>query len=297
MKNFLCIGDIMMDVSVVIDSEIHHGGDTQAYITTQGGGAAANVARWLAHLGQDVFLCSRIADDPNGIILQAELDKYCVRHANHRVPNEKTGTVVVLVTEDGERTMFPDSGSNSGLSATDLPPLDNFNAAYLSGYALINSKSRTNVTQMIHLIRAKGIPIVFDPGTVGALRRIPDSLLQEWIAMVDILLLNEEEALHISQANDLEGALVALAAKVSIVVIKRGAKGAIAISQRALTLEVPAPELEVVDTTGAGDSFAAGFMASWFADGVLATAVENGITQATFCVTNVGARPPLGKGL
>ena len=49
-----------MDVSVVIDSEIHHGGDTQAYITTQGGGAAANVARWLAHLGQDVFLLSLI---------------------------------------------------------------------------------------------------------------------------------------------------------------------------------------------------------------------------------------------
>jgi len=183
------------------------------------------------------------------------------------------------------------------LSAADLPPLDNFSAAYLSGYALINPKSRTNVTEMIHLIRAKGIPIVFDPGTVGALRRIPDSLLQEWITMVDILLLNEEEALHISQANDLEGALVALDAKVSIVVIKRGAKGAIAISQRALTLEVPAPELEVVDTTGAGDSFSAGFMASWFEDGVLAKAVENGVTQATFCVTNVGARPPLGKGL
>lgn len=286
-----------MDVSVVIDSEIHHGGDTQASITTQGGGAAANVARWLAHLKHDVFLCSRIADDPNGIILQNELDEYCVRHANHRVPNEKTGTVVVLVTEDGERTMFPDSGSNSGLSAIDLPPLENFNAAYLSGYALINPKSRTNVIEMIALVRAKGIPIVFDPGTVGALRRIPDSLLQEWIAFVDILLLNEEEALHISQTDDLESALVSLATQVPIVVIKRGDEGATAISQRAMTIEVAAPKLDVVDTTGAGDSFAAGFMASWFADGVLAKAVENGIAQATFCVTNVGARPPLGKGL
>ena len=202
-----------MDVSVFIDSEIHKGGDTQAFITTQGGGAAANVARWLAHMGCDTFLCSRVADDTNGLILQKELDAFNVRHSDYRVPHEKTGTVVVLVSEDGERTMFPDSGSNSGLSSADLPPLDGFTAAYLSGYALINSQSRTNVLEMIQILKAKGIPLVFDPGTVGALRRIPNSMLQEWIRMMDILLLNEEEALYISQISDLHGALIALATK------------------------------------------------------------------------------------
>ncbi len=284
-----------MDVSVFIDSQIHKGGDTQAFITTQGGGAAANVARWLAHMGCDTFLCSRVADDTNGLILQEELDAFNVRHSDYRVPHEKTGTVVVLVSEDGERTMFPDSGSNSGLSSADLPPLDGFTAAYLSGYALINSQSRTNVLEMIQILKAKGIPLVFDPGTVGALRRIPNSMLQEWIGMMDILLLNEEEALYISQISDLHGALVALATKAPIVVIKRGAEGVTAISERVRTVELPALDVEVIDTTGAGDSFAAGFIASWFDEGIVEKAVENGIAQASRCCAMVGARPPLGK--
>lgn len=284
-----------MDVSVFIDSEIHKGGDTQAFITTQGGGAAANVARWLAHMGCDTFLCSRVADDTNGLILQKELDAFNVRHSDYRVPHEKTGTVVVLVSEDGERTMFPDSGSNSGLSSADLPPLDGFTAAYLSGYALINSQSRTNVLEMIQILKAKGIPLVFDPGTVGALRQIPNSMLQEWIRMMDILLLNEEEALYISQISDLHGALIALATKAPVVVIKRGAAGVTAISEQVRTVELPALDVEVIDTTGAGDSFAAGFIASWFDEGIVEKAVENGIAQASRCCAMVGARPPLGK--
>ena len=284
-----------MDVSVFIDSEIHKGGDTQAFITTQGGGAAANVARWLAHMGCDTFLCSRVADDTNGLILQKELDAFNVRHSDYRVPHEKTGTVVVLVSENGERTMFPDSGSNSGVSSADLPPLDGFTAAYLSGYALINSQSRTNVLEMIQILKAKGIPLVFDPGTVGALRRIPNSMLQEWIRMMDILLLNEEEALYISQISDLHGALIALATKAPVVVIKRGDAGVTAISEQVRTVELPALDVEVIDTTGAGDSFAAGFIASWFDEGIVEKAVENGIAQASRCCAMVGARPPLGK--
>ena len=284
-----------MDVSVFIDSEIHKDSDTQAFITTQGGGAAANVARWLAHMGCDTFLCSRVADDTNGLILQKELDAFNVRHSDYRVPHEKTGTVVVLVTQDGERTMFPDSGSNSGLSSADLPPLDGFTAAYLSGYALINSQSRTNVLEMIQILKAKGIPLVFDPGTVGALRRIPNSMLQEWIRMMDILLLNEEEALYISQISDLHGALIALATKAPVVVIKRGAAGVTAISEQVRTVELPALDVEVIDTTGAGDSFAAGFIASWFDEGIVEKAVENAIAQASRCCAMVGARPPLGK--
>ena len=85
MHNFLCIGDIMLDVSVVIDSEIHVGGDTRASISTHGGGAAANVATWLASLGDDVFLCSRAGDDLNGEFLHEELDRYCVRHSGTRI--------------------------------------------------------------------------------------------------------------------------------------------------------------------------------------------------------------------
>ncbi len=284
-----------MDVSVVIDSEIHVGGDTQATISTHGGGAAANVSTWLASLGNSVYLCSRTGDDLNGTFLFDELDKYCVRHSDHHAPGEKTGVVVVLVNENGERTMFPDSGANSGLSAKDLPPLEEFDAVYLSGYALINPKSRKNVLEMVAQIKAHSIPIVLDPGTVGALRNIPTSILNDWIALADVLILNEEEAFYVADEKDIEGALVKLAAVTPLVVVKRGERGAIAIFERVMIVEVPAEEVEVIDTTGAGDSFAAGFMSSWFSDPNLEVAIKNGISQATTCIASVGARPPIGK--
>ena len=293
MNHFLCIGDTMLDVSVVIDSEIHEGGDTRASISTHGGGAAANVATWLAHNGNDVYLCSRAGDDLNGEFLHNELDQYCVRHAQERAAGEKTGVVVILVGENGERTMFPDSGANSGLSISDLPPLDDFTAVYLSGYALINPKSRKNVAEMMKAISTAGIPIVLDPGTVGALRNIPLSMLHEWISMADILILNEEEAIYASGERDMEGALVALANLTPLVVVKRGKQGAIAIFEKAMIVEVPAEDVEVLDTTGAGDSFVAAFMSAWFEEPNLESAIQCGIAQASTCIASVGARPPL----
>lgn len=286
-----------MDVSVVIDSEIHEGGDTRASISTHGGGAAANVATWMASLGNDVYLCSRAGDDLNGKFLHDELDQYKVRHSENRASGEKTGVVVILVGENGERTMFPDSGANCGLSKSDLPPLDGFTAAYLSGYALINPKSRKNVTEMIELIKAAGIPIVLDPGTVGALRYVPLTLLHEWISLADVLILNEEEALYSADQKDVESALVALAKLTPIVVAKRGKLGAMAIFDRAMIVEVAAENVEVIDTTGAGDSFVAAFMSSWFEnsalDGALEKALKNGISRASRCISRVGARPLL----
>jgi ribokinase len=292
MSHFLCIGDTMMDISVVIDSHIQEGGDTQGNISTQGGGAAANVATWLASLENDVYLCSRVGDDLNGEYLLTELDLYQVRHSSTRAAHEKTGVVVVIVNENGERTMFPDSGANSGLSASDLPPLTNFTAAYLSGYALINPKSRKGVMEMVALVKAQSIPIVLDPGTVGALRNIPAALLTEWISQVDILILNEEEALFISKEENLRDALIKLATFTPLVVIKRGENGAIGMSNDSAIVEVAAPHIEVVDTTGAGDSFAAGFMSAWFTQRDLEKAIVGGVTRASICIAAVGARPP-----
>ncbi|MEI7541107.1 MAG: PfkB family carbohydrate kinase, partial [Actinomycetes bacterium] len=74
-------------------------------------------------------------------------------------------------------------------------------------------------------------------------------------------------------------------------------KGAIAIFEHAMIVEVPAEEVDVVDTTGAGDSFAAGFISAWFEEPHLERAIKRGIVQASICIGSVGARPPLGKDI
>ncbi len=293
MKSFLCIGDTMMDISVVIDSKIHTSGDTPAVISTHGGGAAANVATWLAYLGNDAFLASRIGDDSYGQTLHAELDTYRVRHSEQRVPNEKSGVVVVLVNESGERTMFPDSGANSGLSSANLPPLPPFTAIYLSGYALINPLSRAGVTEMISEIKTFSLPIALDPGTVGALRSIPLSLIKEWVSSADLLFLNEEEALFIADESELDRALALLCDLTPLVIVKRGEKGAIAQARGSGAVEISARPSEVIDTTGAGDAFAAGFISAWFHEKSLESSLIAGAESASISITRVGARPPL----
>ncbi len=283
----------MIDVMVMVESEVHTTGDTQATISTSGGGAAANVATWLAYLGHQSYLCSRVGDDANGDFLLRDLDRYCVDHSNQRAIGEKSGVVVVLVDENGERTMFPDSGSNSGLSQADLPPLDGFDAVYISGYSLINPKSRANVTKIFDEFKERGLPVLLDPGTVGALRAVPTSLIHEWVSRADILLLNEEEALFIAQEFSLTRALEVLTGLSPLVVIKRGSQGVTGQSRGSVRIEIPAVASEVIDTTGAGDAFAAGFISSWFVDGALEPALGFGAKSASIAISHVGARPPL----
>lgn len=283
----------MMDVSAVIDSEIAFGGDTSASISSQGGGAAANVATWLAFNKQSVYFVARVGDDQPGEFLLAELDKYGVAHPNKKYPDQKTGTVVVIIHDSGERTMFPDSGANSGLSKSDLPPLVGIDAVFISGYALINPKSRNSAFEIMQSIHSAGIPIVLDPGTVGALRSVPSSQINEWLALSDILILNQEEAHFIANDDELEGALIKLAKLTPLVIVKQGSKGSTAIYDRVMISEVPALPIDAIDTTGAGDAFAAGFMAKWFENEDLDEAIQYGGESARICIQKVGARPPL----
>ena len=147
--------------------------------------------------------------------------------------------------------------------------------------------------EMITQIKARSLSIVMDPGTVGALRNIPAALITEWLSQIDILILNEEEALYISKKENLKAALFHLAALTPLVIVKRGENGATAIFDHVRIVEVPAQKVDVIDTTGAGDSFAAGFMSAWYANPDLEMAIKGGITRASVCIAGVGARPPL----
>ena len=276
-----------MDVSVVIKSEIEFSGDTQAKITSQGGGAAANVAVWLAEANQDVFLNTRVGNDQPGEYLLRELAIRGVKNSQRQIKGESTGVVVVLVDKNGERTMFPDSGANSGLSLKDLPDLNQFDVTYFSGYALINPKSRKNALEILKSLK---MPSVIDPGTVGALKNIPLTEIKNWLGHAAVLILNSEEAKYISNKTEILDSLMDLKKIVPTVVIKLGDKGAIAIDKEIIEVEIkPA---DPIDTTGAGDAFAAGFISSWFKTYNLKDAINQGSNLARKCISSVGAWPP-----
>ena len=298
--NVLCIGDVMLDVIARINvspQKINFGSDTASRISTSSGGAAGNVAAWLTRTDARSTIVSHVGDDPAGAAIVAEFDALGVSHGDLVIQGETSGVVVVLVDSSGERTMFPDKGANSRLTVTDLPDLGAFQAVYISGYALLNPLARDGVLEMIEKIKADGLPIYFDPASVGAMKDVADKELHNWFSMMDVLFVNEEESIYLTGSVEIERALDYLLDFSQVVVIKRGSAGAIAKARGFDSISLPAFVATVVDTTGAGDSFAAGFIASYSKNHDLTAALQAGTELAAGCVAIVGGRPRVGTAI
>jgi sugar/nucleoside kinase (ribokinase family) len=292
MKKILCIGDLALDVISQLKEPINYGNDTASRISSHPGGQAANVSTWITRTHSKAQLVARVGNDPVGFALISDLDKYGVEHMNLMHSGRPTGVVVILVDANGERTMFPDNGANADLEVSDLPPLDDVDGVYVSGYALLDFRSRDAVLSMITKIKAAGKPIYFDPTTTGAMKIVSRDEVLSWVKLMDGILLNSEEALYLGDAKDVETAEKNLTAYTPLVVIKLGSRGAMAVYKDTIA-KVSAVTTNVVDTTGAGDSFAAGFIPKWLETNDLEAALSAGTALAAKCVATVGARPPL----
>ena len=292
MKKILCMGDVALDVIAQLKEQINYGNDTASKISTHPGGQAANVATWITRTNNKSVIVARVGNDPVGFALISDLDKYGVEHHGLMNSGRPSGVVVILVDSNGERTMFPDNGANADLEVSDLPPLDDVDGVFLSGYALLDFRSREAALGMIKKFREKNIPIFFDPTTTGAMKAVPKSEILEWVGMVDGILLNNEEARYLGESDDIEEAEESLQKLTPLVVIKLGSRGATGVYKDQFA-KVPAVTTNVVDTTGAGDSFAAGFIPKWLETSDLEQALSAGTALAAKCVATVGARPPL----
>jgi sugar/nucleoside kinase (ribokinase family) len=291
MSRIICIGDAMVDVIVELGEEINIGSDTRSTISMVGGGAAANTACWLGSTGNDVVFVGRVGSDAAGQQFIAELDRCHVRHGEMIVDDATTGIVVVLVDKKGERTMFPDSGANGLLSAKDVPPLDGISGVFLSGYSLYNSKTSTVVSEIVGSVKEGTVPLIFDPASVGPMRNFGRERVLDFIRNVDCLILNRDEARFLSDLDDVRQSAEFLHSLTPTVVIKLGSEGAIGISRDGGIIESPSTAREVIDSTGAGDAFAAGFLPIWLTKNDLSEALINGNRLAGECVAILGARP------
>jgi sugar/nucleoside kinase (ribokinase family) len=292
-----CIGDLMLDIVAQIPTtphDLHLGNDTRTVISTHGGGAGGNVASWLAVLGNDVTMVGRIGDDAAGSAITAEFDALGISYSEIVKEGFHTGVVICLVDPSGERTMLADNGANAGLAVSDLPALDGVDAIYLTGYAPLAPLSREGVLEMVRTINSRGIPIVFDPATVGGMQGVPVKEILSWCALMDTVIMNEEEAIYLSELSDCEAALNFFVEITPRAIIKRGSSGAIGLERGGRIISVAAHTSAVVDTTGAGDAFAAGFIDAFTARRDFSHAIERASAVAGHCVAIVGARGRVG---
>jgi sugar/nucleoside kinase (ribokinase family) len=285
------VGDVATDVVVVLAGEPAPSSDRPASIVTRGGGAAANVAVHLARLGLPVELAGCVGDDPSGAGLAAELAAAGVRLALRTVPGVPTGTIVSLVEPDGQRSMLADRAANLELAVGDVPLPERRGHLYVSGYTLLDPRPRAAGLRALQDAAAAGCTVSVDPASTGPLARYG---VDRWLADTagaTLLLPNADEARLLAGCRDAEDAARALAARYPVVAVKLGPEGALWASGDVL-VHRPAHPTTVVDTTGAGDAFAAGLLAAWLrSPGVdPAAALEAGLALAADVVRRPGAR-------
>ena len=286
MSRILVIGDVIEDLIVIPESAIRKNTDTKAKIEKTLGGQAANVASWLSYLGIDITFigCVAISDR---LRLEAELSQHGVK-TQLQLSTKPTGSLVVLV-EGESRSMLTDRGANLDLDLESIDP-SGYGIVYLSGYSLLG-KTRTQLAALSSKIKAAGALLAIDPGSHGFIKDHGVDQFRELISFADIVFPNQQE-------QDLLG----LAGNAPLTVVTRGKQGASAHWSTGEQLEVSGKETGLLDPTGAGDAFCAGFLARLLAEPNYAALGQEAVLKAlewaveigAKAVSFIGARPNLG---
>jgi sugar/nucleoside kinase (ribokinase family) len=253
------LGDLLLDVIVRLGTQLAAGDDVSARTTLAPGGQAANVAAWAAALGAEARVVAVHADDDAGAIVRRELER---RGVDVRGPQgDRTGVVVSLVQPDGERTMASDRASGTELDDIDAAWLE-CDVLHISGYALPGAAA----IRAAELARGRGTTVSVDLSSWMHVERRRKGM-RDALAVIkpDIVFGNEREWEAIGDV------------AASTCVVKRGARG-ISVGGD----DYPAVPVEAVDSTGAGDALAAGFIV-----GGARLALET----AARCVAKIGAMP------
>jgi ribokinase len=300
-SRIVVLGDVMVDVVARLSGPVAVGSDSAARIEWRFGGSAANVAAWLAFAGVErPALVGRVGDDAHGASATSELAAAGV-DTHLAVDGERpTGTCIVLVVPDGERSMIPDAGANDGLQADDLPEalLADGGHLHVVGYALLREGSRDAARAAIERAKSAGMTVSVDPSSAALLS--PEFLnLAEG---ADLLLPNAHEAEVLTGALDPAKAARKLAKRFPEVVVKLGAEGVLwkrrdseGRMEGKTTLGAVSGSIPEKDTTGAGDAFAAGLLAGRLVRGKGLT-YEFALAQhlAGSAVYSPGGQPPRG---
>jgi len=288
-SRIVVLGDVMVDVVVRLSEPLARGSDAPAEIRFHGGGSAANTAAWLAAAGAEPVLVGVVGDDERGREARAGLVAAGVDARLVVDPEFPTGTCLVLVGPDGERTMAPDAGANDALLPGDLVPelLGEGGHLHVSGYSLLRAGSRGAAIDAVRRAARAGMTVSVDPSSSALL----SAEFLDWADGADLLLPNASEAHALTGASDPERAARSLAERFGEVVVTLGPGGALWTDGDAVLRAAAAPVSEVVDSTGAGDAFAAGLLAARVAGMSTAEALAAGCRLAARAVTQGGARP------
>lgn len=263
------LGDLLLDVVVRLDEPLAAGADALAETRTSAGGQAANVAAWVVAVGGEARCVARRGGDAPGVWLAAELTARGVDVVGPTTG--RNGVVVSLVAPDGERTMASDRATATLLEPDDLDPgWFACDCLHISGYSLLASPIDAAAVRAAELARARGARLSVDLSAWTRIRAHGAARFREQLEALapDVVFGNAEEWEEVE-------------AVAATRVVKHGAGGFDVIRGDAVE-RCQARDTSVVDTTGAGDALAAGFLVG---------GAELAADAAARCVAQVGAMP------
>ena len=259
------------------------------------GGSAANSMAGVAALGLDAAFIGQVADDQLGDIFAHDMTSLGVHFETPPLTDgPPTGRCLIIVTPDAQRTMNTCPGASHELTPKALNEnlIRSAAVTFLEGYLWGPERPRHAMLRAAQIAHEAERTVAFTlseslciPGRKeGVLGMIEGG-------MIDVLFANEDEAMHLSGATELGAAIARLQPLVSTLIVTRGPAGALAI-ERGRRVEIAAAPVEkVVDTTGAGDLFAAGFLAARCRARPLERCLEAGALAAAEVISHFGARP------
>jgi len=260
------------------------------------GGSAGNTMAGIASLGGKGAYIGKVRDDFLGQVFRHDITAIGVRFDTQAATSGPgTARCLILVTPDGQRTMNTYLGACVDLGPADIDP-DVIAAAqitYLEGYLFDPPKAQEAFRKAAAIAHAAGCKVALslsDPFCVGRHRADFRDLVD---GHVDILFANEAEICSLYETDDFAAAAAAARGHVAIAALTRSAEGSVILALGAEHRIDPAPVARVVDTTGAGDLYASGFLYGLTRDLPLPTCGEIGSLCAAEIISHFGARPEI----
>jgi ribokinase len=298
MHRVVCVGDVMVDVLAQLPHALAVGSDTPAPIRLLGGGSAANTAAWLIRAGVPTTFVGRVGDDVLGRMAVDELAAAGIDLVVSVDPTRPTGTCIVLVDRTGERTMVPAAGANSGLGeaelATDLMTAETH--LHISAYALFNPGARGALDLLTAQARAVGASVSIDAASAAPLADFGADNFLAWLADAApgaLVFANHDEAVVLTGEHaDAPPESLArwIGSHTGEAIVKCGAAGAV-WSDGDRVESVDTEPVTAVDSTGAGDAFAAGVLGARATQGDVVASLRAGNALAASAITQAGGRP------
>ncbi len=285
--------DIVRGHMTLVDHERWLGvfGEVQEHgVEIQSGGSGANTIAALGFLGAKAVFCGQVGDDDFGRLYEDRMVESCGQHALNTAPAANTGKCLSVISEkDAERTMLTDLGAAVAMEALGgfAAKVAEARVLHVEGYLLHPGPMTDRAHEAMGLAAANGTVVSLDAADPSVVAGQRDAMWQIIKNHCGIVFLNEEEATTLVQG-DVETALERIGAVCETVVVKLGKKGSL-IRHKGETVRAGVQPVEAVDTTGAGDSYAAGFLYGYTRGWDAGRCADLAARVASLTVSQVGA--------